>query len=260
MGIPAACTIRKNRMDKCPLMEEKELKKAGRGSMDFYTSEEGVLVVKWFDNKEVTVASNHYSAQPTLEVKRWEKKSKSYIYIPCPALISMYNKGMGGVDRCDQLLAFYRMKTKSPKWYKRVLLHFTDVAITNSFILKKHSTGNLKMPLYEFKLEVATSLMYADNFSEPLSVANVILRAQGAKEAANGDPVAGPSPSDASRLDGYNHWPEFVAKKARMCRLEGCKQRSTIWCSRCKVYLCVKGKKNCFMLYHLENSENYVPT
>ncbi len=36
--------------------------------MDFRVSSEGVLVLKWFDNKEVTVASNHYSANPTTEV------------------------------------------------------------------------------------------------------------------------------------------------------------------------------------------------
>lgn len=253
MGVLAACTIRKNRMDKCPLKEEKELKKEGRGSMDFYTSAGGVLIVKWFDNKEVTVASNHYSAEPTLTVRRWDKQNKMYVDIPCPALISAYNKGMGGVDRCDQLLAFYRTKTKSPRWYKRVLLHFTDVAITNSFILRKHQTDNKKLPLYEYKLEVATSLMYAENFSEPLSRANLVLMAHGGKEATNGDLVAGPSPSDAVRLDGVQHWPEFAAKKARCCRLKGCQQRSTIWCSKCKVYLCVKSKKNCFILYHNES-------
>lgn len=251
MGIPATCTIRKNRMDKCPLMEEKDLKKAGRGSMDFYTSTEGVLIVKWYDNKEVTVASNHYSAEPTVLVKRYEKKTKSYIHIPCPALISAYNKGMGGLDRCDMMLAFYRMKTKSPKWYKRLLLHFTDVALINAFTLMKQISGNLKMPLFEFKLEVATALMYADNFSEPLSMANIILRVAGANEAANGDLVGGPLPYDGTRLDGYNHWPEVVAKIPRCCRLDGCKQRSVIWCSKCRIYLCMKAKRNCFMLFHL---------
>jgi hypothetical protein len=68
MGIPAACTLRSNRMENCPLMTEKELKKLGRGAMDFKSSEDGVLIVKWFDNKEVVVASNHYSALPVSQV------------------------------------------------------------------------------------------------------------------------------------------------------------------------------------------------
>jgi hypothetical protein len=251
MGFPSACTIRKNRVDKCPLKDEKQLKKEGRGSMDYYTSAEGVLIVKWYDSKEVTVASNHYSAEPTVEVKRWDKKKKEYITLPCPALIQAYNKGMGGLDLCDMLLSFYRIKTKSPKWYKRILFHFTDVAVVNAFILRKHATDNLKMPLYEFKLEVATSLMYAENFSQPLSRASITLRAPGAIEAANGDLVGGPMPSAATRLDGSNHWPEFAATRPRCCRLKGCKQRSTIWCAKCKVYLCIKSKQNCFTTFHL---------
>jgi hypothetical protein len=68
LGIPAACTVRKDCADRCPLKSEKELKSEGRGAMDFRVSSEGVLVLKWFDNKEVTVASNHCSANPTTEV------------------------------------------------------------------------------------------------------------------------------------------------------------------------------------------------
>lgn len=55
-------------MENCPLMTEKELKKLGRGSMDFKLSDDGILVVKWYDNKEVVVASNHYSALPVSQV------------------------------------------------------------------------------------------------------------------------------------------------------------------------------------------------
>lgn len=256
MGIPAACTVRSNRMDRCPLKSEKELMREGRGSMDYRLSNDGILVIKWYDNKEVTVASNHYGASPVAQVKRWDKKKKVFIHIPCPAIISAYNKGMGGVDRCDQLLAFYRMKNKTPKWYKRILLHFTDLALINAFILRKAQQNSPTLPLYEFKLAVATALMHADNFSEPLSRAAVLLRDQGlvdAGRAGNGDPVGWPDPSDASRLDGSNHWPAFVANRPRTCRLRGCKQRSTVWCSKCRVYLCVKSKQNCFVLYHTEH-------
>ncbi len=87
-------------MDKCLLKAE------GRGSIDFRLSSEGILVLKWFDNKEVTVASNHYCAEPITLVRRWNKKEKAYITIPRPALIDAYNKGRGSIDACDQLLSF----------------------------------------------------------------------------------------------------------------------------------------------------------
>jgi hypothetical protein len=250
LGIPAACTVRKDRMDKCPLKSEKELKAEGRGSMDFRLSSEGILVLKWFDNKEVTVASNHYSAEPITLVRRWDKKEKAYVNIPRPALIDAYNKGMGGVDACDQLLSFYRLKTKSPKWYKRILYHYVDVAVVNSFILRKAMIKNPKLPLFEFKLEVAKALMYAENFAEPLSRAAAVLRDQGQERAANGDLVSGPDPPEAVRLDGAHHWPSNAATIAKCCRLKGCKARTKFWCSKCRAYLCIKKGQNCFLQYH----------
>ena len=72
--ISATCTLRSNRLEKCPLKSEKDLRKEGRGSLDYFTSDEGILVAKWFDNKEVTVGSNKYGINPTLQVKRWDKK------------------------------------------------------------------------------------------------------------------------------------------------------------------------------------------
>lgn len=108
LSIPATCTVRKDRMDRCPLKSEKDLRREGRGSVDFRTTTEGILVAKWFDNKEVHIASNHYSVHPMTQVFRWDKKLNRRIEIKCPALISAYNSGMGGVDRCDQLLSFYR--------------------------------------------------------------------------------------------------------------------------------------------------------
>ncbi len=36
------------------------------------------------------------------------QNKKEYLHIPIPYIIRAYNKGMGGVDRCDQLLSFYR--------------------------------------------------------------------------------------------------------------------------------------------------------
>ena len=108
MGIPAVCTVRSNRLEKCPLKTEKELRKEGRGAMDFMLSDDGILIVKWYDNKEVTVASNSYGVQPVNTVKRWDKSKRHYVHIPCPALIKAYNSGMGGVDFSDMLLSFYR--------------------------------------------------------------------------------------------------------------------------------------------------------
>ncbi len=53
------------------------------------------------------MGSNHYSMKLTSQVKRWDK-TKVYVWLPIPAVIEAYNRGMGGVDFCNQLLSFYR--------------------------------------------------------------------------------------------------------------------------------------------------------
>ena len=250
MGIPAACTLRSNRMLKCPLKSEKELKKEGRGAMDYQLSDSGVLVVRWYDNKEVNVATNAYSAEPSSQVRRWDKAGKKYIEISRLAVVGAYNKGMGGVDYSDQKMAFYRIDTKTIKWYKRVAYHFSDLCVVNAYILRKAVTQEEALPLYKFKLDVALALMFAENFGEPMSAAAVLLRQEGEKRAENGDPVGDGEPVDAVRLDGLNHWPDNVASEQRRCKLPGCKKKSVIWCRKCRVYLCIKKDRNCFVLYH----------
>ncbi|XP_070385990.1 piggyBac transposable element-derived protein 3-like [Dermacentor albipictus] len=58
MGILASGTIRANRLLKCCLKSEKELKKEGRGSMDEKVSTKGdIAIVRWQDNGVVNMTS-----------------------------------------------------------------------------------------------------------------------------------------------------------------------------------------------------------
>jgi hypothetical protein len=47
--------------------------------------------------------------------QQWCKKQKKYVTIPCPSMISAYNRSMSGVDRCDMMVYLYRMKMKGKK-------------------------------------------------------------------------------------------------------------------------------------------------
>ena len=125
--IHATSTLQVDRTRKCPLMSRKELLKKGRWSYDFRLEKEsGVLVCKWFDNKVVLMGSNTHGVKPTLEVQRYDRKEKN-INVKCPQLIKSYNECMGGIDKCDMLLALYRNRMKTRKWYKRILFHLLDL-------------------------------------------------------------------------------------------------------------------------------------
>ena len=137
MVIPATCTVRKDRMDRCPLRTEKDLRKEGRGSVDFRTTAEGILVAEWFDNKEGHIASNHYSVHPMTKVFRWDKKVNRRIQINCPALISAYNSGMGGggwIDVTSCCLSTGKIKNLEfrPKTNKKNQNHSKKLVIQNN--------------------------------------------------------------------------------------------------------------------------------
>ena len=48
-----------------------------------------------------------------------------------PAVIEDYNKYMGGVDKSDQLVAYYGFRHSSKKWWKRAFFHLIELAMMN---------------------------------------------------------------------------------------------------------------------------------
>ena len=141
------------------------------------------------------------------------------------------------------------MKTKAKKWYKRVFYHFTDLAVVNAYILDKVEKPASR--LYEYKLEVAIALMYGDRLPDAQQINRLLVQQADMQRAENGDPV-GREVSDAVRLDGLDHLPENVAEQGRRCKIRSCPYRSTIWCTKCKVYLCLKKGKNCYSVFHTQ--------
>lgn len=69
-------TIRKNRLANCRLASDEDLKK-NRGDFDFkVSSEKSIVVVKWYDNNMVHMASNYYGVFPLHQVTRYSQKEK----------------------------------------------------------------------------------------------------------------------------------------------------------------------------------------
>lgn len=58
-------------------------------------------------------------------------------------------------------------------------------------------------------------------------------------------------PSDGIRYDCVGHWPEIDSKKnASRCKNETCTFKTHFFCSKCKVYLCIRQHRNCFRQFH----------
>ncbi|KAH8042576.1 hypothetical protein HPB51_024629 [Rhipicephalus microplus] len=165
-GLGCTSTLRSGRTGRCPLQNEKELKGNGRGSSDFRREKEnGLVICQWYDNRTVTIGSNKHSVNPVGSCRRCDRKNKSFLEVQRLSLVRVYNQSMGGVDRADQLPAFYRNDLKTKKWYKRVVFHLLDLAIVNSWLLYRATKG-LSMQLADYKLQIPLGLMKAEQATE----------------------------------------------------------------------------------------------
>ncbi|KAK6189965.1 hypothetical protein SNE40_001924 [Patella caerulea] len=64
-GILYVWTVRKNRLGGCPLDSDKDMEAKGHGSIGSKVeTKSNVAIVKWYDNKAVTLLSTYAGMQP----------------------------------------------------------------------------------------------------------------------------------------------------------------------------------------------------
>jgi hypothetical protein len=233
-GIGATGTIRVNRVENCPLIDPKLLKKSARGEHDHRLDvNSSVVIVRWHDNAIVTMASNCHGVRPLGKVKRWSAAEKRAIEVQQPNLFAAYNHGMGGTDRMDQNISTYRINFRSKKWWWPLFAYMPDVAMQNAWLLYRLSPASAARPmdLLQFRREVC----------------QVYLTRYASREAI-GRPVGHRVPLDRRvladiRFDGQRHYP---AHHATQLRCAGCGRKSKFKCLKCSVGLHIE----CFAKYH----------
>ncbi|XP_039503054.1 piggyBac transposable element-derived protein 3-like [Pimephales promelas] len=249
-------TVMKGRVKQATnkLPDDKTLQDQGRGAVSTVTRADGKLcVVKCYDNKPVVMLSTVHSEQPEDTCQRWYKKGKKYVTVKRPSIVREYNSKMGGVDMSDRMMSYYRMSVRTKKWTVRMLMHFTDLALVNSWLLYRRDNqgnGTPRKSIMKFRMVVAQLfLSKCDVLHEGAHVAE--------EENENGNL---PPPGKKSRVapiphisvrSSAAHLPEMVALKSPMhCRVKGCTGKSCVRCMTCKVYLCLQSEQNCFAAFH----------
>lgn len=146
-GFNATGKIRANRLQNCPLIDADKMKKKPRGEYDYRSdTASGLIVVRWNDNSIVNVASNYLGVQPLTNVNRWSSALKKRISVQQPALITQYNRGMGGTDRMDQNLNLYRTSIRNKKWWWSLFAFAVDSAVCNAWYLYRCSPAAEHIP------------------------------------------------------------------------------------------------------------------
>lgn len=224
------------------------------------TSGSGAIVlVKWYDNRPVTLASNFIGVGAVDDVRRWDKRSRSFVMVRRPEIVHRYNTSMGGVDKLDQLISLYRTFIKSRKWTLRMICHGVDFAVVNSWLEYKQDAVRSGMrekemdDLLAFRLRIADSLVRANKPAQPsrkrgrpssveLIPRDAPLVRRSAKEIrANSDILA----------DGMDHMPEYDTKKeATRCKRSSCSGKTHVYCDKCNVHYCFVPGRNCFKMEH----------
>jgi len=227
-----------------------------RGEYDEYTRDDNkIALVMWKDNKAILMGSTTSGGDPVTDVKRWDKKQKKYVDVCCPSVVKKYNSNMGGIDFLDQMMEYYKSWIRTKTWPVKVILHFFDLSIVNSWFEYKLACQLQKVKnkdqlgLLAFRMSIAEFLMAGptrkrslehveDDDQAPLQLVKKI-RALVSK------------PSADMRFDGYNHWPSVdELKNPHISRLEGCSSRSRTRCTKCNVYLCLSKNSDCFVKFH----------
>lgn len=239
-------TIMPNRLRSVTFLPDKDMKQGE--FQELCRQDNEVAVAKWRDSKSVVMASTCSGSSPVQEVKRWSKTTKSYCQVSAPAVVCDYNRHMGGVDICDQMMECYRTWIKTRKWTLKVILHFMDLAIVNAWMEYREDSFRNNIPkkhvmdLLAFRMSLGEALINTRKRRKPLTE----LQMPDAKK-----PRVEKLPVPEKRLDGYDHWPvvDDIAN-ARLCRREGCDSRTRTRCDKCNIYLCLSGRNNCFKMFH----------
>lgn len=258
-GIFAVGTVRPNRVRDTGLSEEKQLKQSGRGSYEevvasIDSDEPNLSMVRWFDNRCVNLMSTYAGSEPAGTVRRWVKSTRSYQTVPCPKVVSEYNRHMGGVDLLDSLNGLYRNRLRSKKWYFRLFTHFVDMTVVAAWLLYRRKVDQVgeasnTLSLAAFKAEVASSLVLAGKQVGRAKRGRPSAELEVQLEEKRSRSHVAPAPSVDIRLDHVDHWPECTDDRLR-CKMPNCKGQSRTKCSKCGVHLCLSKSSNCFVKYH----------
>ena len=229
----------------CKLESEKTIKKKGRGSTDFkLLSDENIIIVRWFDNKPVNLISSYVAVEPIDSVRRYDQREKTYIDVPRPSIVKVYNTYMGGADKLDMMCAFYKGQIKSRRWYIYIWLHSVTVALVSSWLLYRRDqmihSNSKTMKLRDFQQQVATSLRKIATKRRP-SFTNFSRKCK----REHKQPTV---PVDA-RKDGVGHIPIWDNKRNR-CGFCKDNKFSCVKCGKCNVWLCFNKERACYGDYH----------
>ncbi len=120
-----------------PLPSKKDCEKnMARGDHRVVFSGQSCMV-QWKDNKAVYLPSHCFAVEPMQNVTRYHATEKGHKQVPCPRLVTEYNKHMGGVDLLDSREKNYAITVRVKKWYWAACTWFLTVSMVQAWRLSR---------------------------------------------------------------------------------------------------------------------------
>ena len=233
--LSAACfggtgTIRENRVPKdATLISSAELNKKKRGSLSSICTDD-ISLVRWKDNRTVTMASNKHGVEPIQKASRWSKEEKKKVIVDMPASVDVYNRTMGGVDLHDQFVANYRVRIRSKKWWWPLFIWNINSAAVNAWLMFRRLGHDVTLLEFVRSCVLDTIAAHGTDASRP-----------GIRPL----PVVGSAAGNKTRYAETGHRPAKGNSKYGRCRQ--CSKRSAYVCVKCNVAV----HPECMKEYHI---------
>ncbi|UYV70445.1 PGBD5 [Cordylochernes scorpioides] len=198
-----------------------------------------LLAIKWKDVRDVFMLSTVHEGK-MMPVK---PKTPTREELFKPDAVIDYNKGKVGVDRSNQMMAYYSFSRKTLKWWKKIFFHLFSLCFVNGNIIYNKANPDKKISLKDFYLAVGGELLNQASIEHS------------EKETT--------SKTDVARLLGkhycYKIAPESGKAVQRRCKVcadsakhktgKAARKDTRFECKQCKIPLCVG---ECFEKYHAE--------
>jgi hypothetical protein len=195
-------------------------------------------------------------------------------FFNCPTQITLYNLNMGGVDRADQRMSYFKFHVRCKRAYMHLFFWYVMLNAHNARIAYADLTGNESMTTRRFILELCRGLMALSKKYQPVDQ-EVDHRRDGPKwwlkkegSGVNLETIKQDAP--ANRLEG-KHWPSTkkgIRRQCRMCVSIALKRgwnrgvvggggvkgpsKTSNACDTCQAFICANCSKECWRIWHSE--------
>ena len=225
-----------------------------------YLSKNNLQAMVWQDRKPIHVLSTYHDPQDVRQTDR-RNKDGTVIEVNIPAIVTDYNKYMGGCDKNDQMTRLEKIR-RHYRWPHRLMVKFLVWACHNSYII----TSYYSPPVQAQKRTRTFKVFLNDLCLEMIGEYRAKVKRRESRVNEN----------DELRLQNVGiHFPEMPPEATGDNTCVVCRKKYQLYkqqhprtayknmpkkvktkfhCTECRQYLCLKSGSTCWQDWHTKKN------